>query len=156
MRALTSEELGFVSGGSAQGPMFTPQGWQQLGGILETVIVTASRIYASNDPTDGDMGVGTGSGATSFAGTALGRMSGMRMSAAQWDGFLQNWSTGMGALGGGMAGAIADARIGAAAGAVVGPEGALVGALIGGLVGYLSYVYASNGYSWTPRAPAPT
>jgi hypothetical protein len=42
MRALTVEELGFVSGGSATGPAVTQEGWSQLG-AFESYLVTGIR-----------------------------------------------------------------------------------------------------------------
>lgn len=42
MRALTMDEVGFVSGGNVNGPMFTPQSWQQFSATGEIVIVRAS------------------------------------------------------------------------------------------------------------------
>ncbi len=72
MRALTMDEVGFVSGGNVHGPMFTPEGWQQLSAAeVEVIIVTAARKLLGG----GGSGMAAeNSTATSFEETSMGQM----------------------------------------------------------------------------------
>jgi hypothetical protein len=74
MRALTVEELGFVSGGNVEGPMFNRQGHQQLNtdinNLLETVIVWGQRKSGGGSPPEQHLN----DFASDFGGTTQGRM----------------------------------------------------------------------------------
>jgi len=71
MRALTVEELGYVSGGNVNGPMFTKESWQQLSASGELIIVRAS---APNTGGGGVQFFDQNEYVTAFSQTSLGRM----------------------------------------------------------------------------------
>jgi hypothetical protein len=147
MRALTVAELGFVSGGSAEGPQWGGTGmakYKRLG-ALEIVIVTGIRnpFDGANDPGAlEEICTGLAGAIGGIAGGALGGVLGIPV----------------GIVGGGLAGGIigyvaggdVGAAIGIGGGAIVGlvggtyagvATGAIVGAVVGSAVGY----YACGG-----------